>query len=181
MNQLDKLLKLTQDNLDSDQEKLEISRILRGVSKIEIPKELEEEGAESSALFSLIKNMSMAQKIKLAIFGNQSARNILIRDPNRLIALFVLQNARLTENEIVEFARNKDLNEAVLREIAQNTQWMKSYSVKMSVVANPKVPANLALKWLGHILDKDLKKISKSREVAQVVSTQAKRLLAKKS
>jgi hypothetical protein len=186
MSQTEKLLQLVEDYSDSPELQSEAGKIVRGELEVSIPKELEvdesqEEAEKNIPLYSLIKDMKMAQKIKLAIFGNQSARAILIRDPNKLISLFVLQNARITENEIVEFSRNKDLGELVLREIANNGTWMKSYPVKLNIAGNPKVPAALALKWLGHLHDKDLQKISKSRDVPQVVATQAKRLLAKKS
>jgi len=182
MIQTDKLLQLAEDHADSPEVKLEVVQVVKGDLKVELPKELEEEdGKDNIPLYSLIKDMKMAQKIKLAIFGNQSARAILIRDPNKLVSLFVLQNARITDNEIVEFSRNKDLGETILREIANNGTWMKSYHVKMNIASNPKVPAPLALKWLAHLHEKDLQKISKSREVPQLVSTQAKRLLAKKS
>jgi len=182
MSHIEKLLQLAEDHSDTPETKQEVIQVVKGEVAVPIPKELEEEAAEENLpLYSQIKNMKMAQKIKLAIFGNQSARAILIRDPNKLVSLFVLQNARVTENEIVEFARNKDLGEAVLREIANNGNWMKSYPVKLNIAGNPKVPAPLALKWLGHLHEKDLQKISKSREVPQIISTQAKRLLAKKS
>ena len=182
MSQTEKLLQLVEDHADSPEIKLEVIQVVKDEVKVDIPKEMQEEaGKDNIPLYSLIKDMKMAQKIKLAIFGNQSARGILIRDPNKLVSLFVLQNARITENEIVEFSRNKDLGELVLREIANNGNWMKSYHVKIHIASNPKVPAPLALKWLAFLHDKDLQKISKSKEVPQIVATQAKRILAKKS
>jgi hypothetical protein len=178
---IDKLLQLVEEHADSPEMKMEAIKVIKGETLVELPKELEEEKEANSSLHSQIKEMTMAQKIKLSMFGNQSARAILIRDPNKLISLFVLKNARITDQEIVEFARNKDLSETILREIANNGVWMKNYAVKVSIVCNAKVPNTLALKWLGHLLPKDLQKVSKSRDVPQVVSTQAKRLLARKT
>ena len=42
------------------------------------------------SLLKQIKEMTIPQKIKLALFGNQTARTILLRDSNRIIPMFVL-------------------------------------------------------------------------------------------
>jgi len=156
-----------------------VRKIVKGEAAVAVPKELEDE--DSKPLYAALKDMTMSQKIKLAIFGNQTARALLIRDTNKMISMFVLQNARITENEIVEWARNKDLGDYILREIANNPNWMKLYSVKLNLVSNPRMPASIAVKWLGHILEKDLKKLSKSKDVPQLVANQAARMLTRKS
>ena len=45
--------------------------------------------------------MTVGERLKLALKGNRDARMILIRDPNRLIQRFVLQNPRITDDEII--------------------------------------------------------------------------------
>ncbi len=176
---IETLLALVDKVAADAEERASVTKILRSTEETDVAKELLEE-EEEGPLYALIKEMSVGQKIKLAAFGNQTARTILIRDPNKLVSLFVLQNARITDNEIVEFARNKDLDEAVLREIAGNGSWMKLYSVKLAIVANPRVPAPLAIKWLGHVHERDLRRLARSKEIPQVVATQANRLLARK-
>ena len=42
--------------------------------------------------------MSVPEKIRLAMLGNQEARNLLIHDPNKVIPLAVLRNPKITED-----------------------------------------------------------------------------------
>jgi hypothetical protein len=68
----------------------------------------------------------------------------------------------------------------VLRLIANNRDWTRAYQVKLALTTNPKTPQATALKFLNYLQDRDLKGLMKSREVATVISTQARRLLEKK-
>ena len=138
----------------------------------------EEESEErSEALGTLIKSMSVAQRIKLALFGNLAARNILLRDTNKQIPLLVLENPRLTENEVADISRNTQVDESVLRAVGNNTQWMKNYALKFNLVSNPKTPIDIAMKWLKFIKDKDLQRLARSKNLSQVIATQSRKLL----
>lgn len=157
--------------------------IREGTDNIAVPDELmkdEEEDESSDNLYLQIQNMAIPQKIKLAMLGNKTARALLIRDPNRSIAMFVLQNPRLTEGEVQEMAKNNNLDEAILREIANNSQWMRSYIVKAGLVANPKTPIDVSVKWVKHLHDADLRRLSRSKNIPQVLASQCTRMLTQK-
>ncbi len=155
-----------------------------GKKEVELPGEFIEEKEEDSAetketpgMYAAILNMSVSEKIKLAITGNKEARGILVKDANRLVCGNVMKNPRLTESEVVLFSASKNVSEEVFRMIAANKDWIKNYQVKLNLVSNPRVPIPLALKFLNHIRDKDLELLSKSRNVSKAVSTMAKRIL----
>jgi len=44
-------------------------------------------------MINRIMRMGMKDRVKLAIKGDREARNILIRDPNRIVAQAVVNNA----------------------------------------------------------------------------------------
>lgn len=131
-------------------------------------------------LAKAIKEMSVPQRMKLAMFGNQTARTILLRDANRLIPLFVLENPRITDNEILEISKNTQVDDAVLRQVGNNLEWMRNYAVKIALVSNAKTPLDIALRWLKYIKEKDLGRLAKSKNIPQVISTQAKKLVEKR-
>lgn len=120
---------------------------------------------------------SFSQKVKLALLGNVVCRMVLIRDSNKLIQQLVLKNPRLTPSEVEDFARNKNVSEQVLRAIAANKAWMKQYKVKLNLVCNPKTPGDLALKWLRFLNQGDLRNLARSKNVSNVVSTTARKLV----
>jgi hypothetical protein len=140
----------------------------------------EEAAEDKRSLTAQIQEMSVMQKIKLGIFGNSEARSILIRDRNRLVATSVIRSPKLGENEVASFAKARNLCDDVYRIIANNRAWTKSYPVKLALATNAKVAPATAIKFLNYLTDRDLRMIMRSRDVSAPVSTQARRLLAKK-
>lgn len=124
-----------------------------------------------------ISKMKLPGRIKLAMFGNATARGLLIRDPNRIVQQFVLKNPRIQLRELEDFARNPNLSEQVLRTISSNAAWTKSYLVKLHLCLNPKTPSDLAVKWVKYLNQTDVRKLAKSKNVPQVVVTTARRRL----
>lgn len=132
---------------------------------------------KSANLAALIREMTVPQKIKTALLGNMVARSILIRDTNWMVANFVLQNPRLSETEIHDFAKNTNLDDQVFRAIANDAEYMKNYSIKLNIVSNPKTPVDVSLKWLKHLQTKDLRNLGRSKGIPQVIVGQCRKLL----
>jgi hypothetical protein len=143
----------------------------------------EKEETESSDKVSLqarIQRMAMGDKLAYALKGPKEARAILIRDPNKDVALTVVKNPKITESEIEQFASSTNVCEEIHREIGKNREWCKKYSVIRSLVFNPKTPVGVSLEKLPYIKEKDLQFLSKSKNVPHAISSGAKRLLAQK-
>lgn len=145
-----------------------------------LPKALLTEAEPDLDIRTALSKMNIPQKIKIALFGNAICRTLLIRDPNRMIQQFVLKNPKLTLKEVEEFAKNPNCSEWVLRAIAGNQMWTKSYAVKSNLVFNPKTPLDLSLKWVRFLNATDMKRLSKSKNVSQVLSTSAKKAVSEK-
>jgi len=153
----------------------------RGDDPYVVPTELLEEPAAkvlvNKSLYAQILQMSGGERIKLALKGNRDARMILIRDTNRLIQRFVLQNPRLTDDEVVSIARNRNLDVELLRSIAEHKQWPRNYQVRRALVTNPKTPLASALHFVGTLMERDLRLLAKSKSVSATIVAQARRLL----
>lgn len=141
--------------------------------------ELEEE--KKLTLAQRILAMSVSEKIKLATLGNKEARNLLLRDTNKLVCLAAIQSPRISESEVVTISQSRTVHEDVIREIAGNREWMKLYQVKLNLVRNPKTPPGLALRLVNHLREKDLKDLRTNKNIPHVVQTAARNLLMKKS
>ena len=87
--------------------------------------ELDEE--TQGNLFALVQKMTVMQKIKLARMGNKEARGLLVRDRNKLVATAAIRSPKVTENEVETFAKARNLSDEVLRMIASNREWTRSY------------------------------------------------------
>lgn len=160
-------------------------RAILGDDLSEFEAGLVEEGADldeeaKSSLFALIQNLSVFQKIKLARTGNKEARALLVRETNKIVASAVIRSPKVTENEVLAFAKSRNVSDEVLRLIAMNRDWTKSYPLKLALAGNPKCPMPVAMKFVNHLHEKDLLGLMKSKDVPSAISTHARRLLSKK-
>lgn len=131
----------------------------------------------SKDLGATIRDMELPQKVKLGMLGGKPARKILIRDANRLVKAAVMKNPRLSEPEIIDYGKNPNTDDQVLRTIVKNKTWMKNYLLKVAVVSNPKSPLDISVKWLKHLKDKDLKNLSRSKGIPSALVSQCRKLV----
>ena len=152
-----------------------------GTDGIAVPGDLLVEGAtvprQNPSLYNELAAMNVSQKLKLALRGNRDARTLLARDNNKIIRRFVLNNPMLTEEEIINIARDKNATEEVLRVISERGDWVKSYGVRRALATNPKTPLVIALKQLATLLVNDLGRIARSKDVPQAIVIQARKMV----
>ena len=132
---------------------------------------------ERETLIQKINRLSAVEKIKLAITGNQEARMILVRDGNKIVARAVLQSPKLSETEISAYASAKNVSEEVLRLIAGNRAFMKTYSVVKALINNPRAPIDVTLPLLNRINERDLKELGMNRNVPDVIRSSAVKMM----
>ena len=138
-----------------------------------------EDGAFSTervAMLNLVMKMGIKDRIKLAMKGDREARNILIRDPNRLVCTAVANNPRITEQEIEAIALMRTVTEDILRQIATNRQWQRSYAIMHNLVKNPRTPIANSMTIMAKMQVRDLAALSKNRNVPEAVRRHALRL-----
>ncbi|HEY6001621.1 MAG TPA: hypothetical protein VIV57_02025 [Anaeromyxobacter sp.] len=139
-----------------------------------------EEDQKKLTIHQRIMKMSVAEKIKLATLGNKEARSLLLRDSNKLVTMAAATSPRITDGEILGLSNSRTVNADVLRYIYSNREFLKTYAIKISLVKNPKVPLPTALKMMYTLQEKDIKDLSRDRNVPQTIQSQAKAFLAKK-
>jgi hypothetical protein len=127
-----------------------------------------------------VLKMSVSEKIKLATLGNKEARTLLLRDSNKLVAMAAATSPRITDGEILSLANSRTVAGEVLRYVYSNREFLKHYAIKISLVKNPKVPLPTALKMMYTLQEKDIKELSRDRNVPQTIQAQAKAWLMKK-
>jgi hypothetical protein len=142
--------------------------------------ETEEETKKKLTMTQRALKMSVSEKIKLATIGNKEARGLLLRDANRLVCMAAVTSPRITDGELLGLANSKTANVDVLRYIYGNRELVKTYSIRIALVKNPKVPLPTALKLLQTLHEKDIKELSRDRNVPHTIQAQAKAWMMKK-
>jgi hypothetical protein len=87
---------------------------------------------------------------------------------------------RITDGEIQGLANSRTVNADVLRYVYSSREFLKTYAIKIAIVKNPKVPLPTALKLMYTLQEKDIKELSRDRNVPQTIQAQAKSFLMKK-
>ncbi len=131
---------------------------------------------ERVSLIRRIMLMTVKDRIKLAMKGDREARAILIRDSNKVVATGVIHNPRITDHEVENIAAMRTVADEVLRLIALNRAWARSYPIIHNLARNPRTPIATAMGILPRIRAKDLQHISQNRNVSEAVRRQALRL-----
>jgi hypothetical protein len=133
--------------------------------------------AERVSTISRILKMTMKDRVKLAMKGDREARTILIRDPNRIVSSAVVNNPKITEQEIEKIAAMRTVPDDVLRQIATSRKWARNYMIAHNLARNPRTPIGNVFTILSRLQLRDLSAITKNRNVPDAVRKQALRLV----
>jgi hypothetical protein len=127
-----------------------------------------------------INKLDVKGRIQLALKGNKEERSILIRDGTKVVALAVLEAPKLADGEVEKFASQKNVLEAVLRQIPLKRRFVKNYIVVRNLVANPRTPIDLGLGLMKNLLAADLKNLSANKEVSETIRKLALKMYKQK-
>ena len=127
-----------------------------------------------------ISRLDIKGRIALAVRGGKEERSILIRDGTKLVALAVLDSPKVSDGEVESFALQKNVLEAVLRQIPMKRRFAKNYSIMRNLVYNPRTPLDLSLGLMKNLLVHDLKNLSGNKEVPDTIRKLALRMFKQK-
>jgi len=132
------------------------------------------------SMTTMVAQLPVSDKIKLALIGNKEARGLLVKESNKVVVKNVLENPRVTDDEIISYAANKNLSGEVARIISSKKKFLKSFKVKCALVENPKTPVPAVMKIMPGLPDHVLKEHARSKSVAGVVKITARRILTQR-
>jgi hypothetical protein len=135
---------------------------------------------DRETLIEKVNRMTVVEKIKAALTGNMETRVLLIRDSNKIISRAVLQSPKISDTEAESYAAAKNVSEEVLRLIATNRKFMKTYSVMRALINNPRAPIDITMPLLGRINERDLKGLALNRNVPEVIRSLAIKMMKQK-
>jgi len=122
-----------------------------------------------------LAGMSAPQKIQLAMKGERAARMLLLKEPNKAILTFILQNPRITIEEVKTIAAFRQASAEALNAIAAHREWTGNANVVAALVRNPKTPGSTAVKMLEKMPMAEIRRLAKSNDVPPVVMAAARK------
>jgi hypothetical protein len=142
------------------------------------PESVEQEAGpvvEKQSTVLRIAGLTIAQKMALAMKGSREERSVLIRDPNKIVAVSVLSSPKITETEVGAIARMPNVSDEILRIIAHTRAWVKNYDVVLGLTKNAKTPLAISMNLLQRLNDRDLRMLSQDRNIPDVLRITARK------
>ena len=121
--------------------------------------------------------LPVIDRIKMALRGTREQRIVLVRDPNKVVAVALLGSPKLNSTEVEAYARMTSVQEEVLRIIGTSRHWVKHYPIVAALVGNPKTPIAIAMSLVTRLNARDLKLVARDRNVSDGVRAAARRFV----
>lgn len=83
----------------------------------------------------------------------------LLLDPDLLVIRHLLDNPRVTEEEVIRIASRRPIPASTLNEIARSPRWSSRRRVRVALARNPYCPTDVALRILGWLPLRELREL----------------------
>jgi hypothetical protein len=123
-----------------------------------IPTELKRNAEDQ--LVSRLPQLPLGQKITLARRGPARLAGALLAEGHAQIVSIVLDNAYLTEAQVLRVLSREKLPPVVVRTISLHRKWSISYNVRLALVRHPLSPLASVLAYLPELTVSDLRELA---------------------
>ena len=136
-----------------------------------------EPGSITESRPQVLASLPVIDRIKLALRGTREQRTVLVRDPNKVVAVAVLGSPKLNPTEVEGYARMTSVQDEVLRVIGTSRRWVKHYPIVAALVGNAKTPLAIAMPLVTRLNERDLKRVALDRNVSDGVRAAARKFV----
>ena len=167
---------LVDERLLTESEKRELGD--DGDRKLLLDEDEDEVFLPKLSLDERLRRMPLPELVAYATKGNRQVRKTLMRHSNRLVALAAVTSPMVQEPEIIEASNSKVTHQDVVNHIAKDKRhnWTRNYQVRLGLVMNPKTPLPSAMRLVPLLNPRDVKQISRSKNVPMGVRNLATNL-----
>jgi hypothetical protein len=118
-------------------------------------------------LIARLPQLPLGQKITLARRGPARAAGALLAEGHAQILSVVLDNANLTEAQILRALSREKLPDGIIKAISQHRKWSCVYNVRLALVRHPASPLSTVLAYLPELTVSDLRELAAPGIVAE--------------
>ena len=129
----------------------------------------------SEDLYIRLMNMTVPEKVKLALTGNKEERRALLADGSKMVGLAVLRGRGLTITEVESFCGMRHLDADIFLKIGTMRDWIRRPLIALALVRNPKVPLSVSLPLVKRLSMRNLREIARDRNLPEAVRAQARK------
>jgi hypothetical protein len=123
------------------------------------------------------RELTVGERRSLALRPSRRAFDKLLQDPHPLVIRQLLENPRLTEDDVVRMTARRPARLEVLEAIAQNGRWLCHPRVRLTMLLNPGAPPAVAMPLLAVCTRNELSEVLHHSEGSGVLRSAALELL----
>jgi len=104
----------------------------------------------------------------------------LLLDPDLLVIRHLLDNPRITEEDVIRIASRRPIPGSTLNEIAESRRWATRQRVRVALARNPYCPTDVALRILGSLPLRELRELRTDATLDSEIRRHAEQELARR-
>jgi hypothetical protein len=112
------------------------------------------------------RELTLGERRSLARRPTRAAFDRLLGDPHPLVIRQLLENPKLTEDDVVRLATRRPAQATTLRELVNSPKWLCRGRIRMSILLNPGSSPVLTYPLLGVCSRTELREITRSTHIS---------------
>ena len=113
--------------------------------------------------------LTLGERKSLARKHDRTLLARLLGDPHPDVIRGLLRNPRLTEADLVQLIARRPSRPEILTEIARAPRWVHRSRVRLALMLNPSMPADLAVPLASLLMRHELRLVAESTQLSDVV------------
>jgi hypothetical protein len=127
-----------------------------------------------------LHEISLGERITLARLAPREVIKSLRLEHNTRVVQALLENPKLTEEDVMVIANGVRSPPALLTLVARADRWMSRRQVRLAIVRNPRTPAQTTLPLLAAMTERDLAELLEAPNLSSVLRRAAHRVAAER-
>jgi len=111
--------------------------------------------------YARVRAASTGEQIQMALHGGRDERALILRDLNKSLHRYVLQNPHLGVDEVLAMAKMPTMSPELLVAISERKEWAGRQDIATALVRNPKTPPPVAARLLDFVGAAELRRLVK--------------------
>lgn len=124
--------------------------------------------------------LTLGERRAMARRPTRAVLDKLLRDPHPMVMRNLLQNPRITEDDVMRVAARRPAVADVIAEIARHPVWSTRPRVRMAIVQNPGAPRAIVVPLLRLLIRPELAEVAAAADVPAAVRAAARELLERR-
>jgi hypothetical protein len=126
------------------------------------------------------RELTVGERKSLARRPSRRSFEMLLRDPHPMVIQQLLQNPKLTEDDVIRLAAHRPARVETLTEIARLPRWLSRPRVRLTMLLNPGTPEHIAVPLLGACTRSELREVVQSADTPVLLRATAAELLLRR-